>query len=171
MRCGFVAFNHHGHPSWLVVASLLGPPRATMWAHLEQLGSGETLLAVSPMTQGNPDREYVRERIQGPLETVVVPGLQATVELVPGNALSNQLRSRRILGGRLVPVAELGSEADVRKQRWSDQVLGRRSQPLPSSPGPTNARPASPRPGLVSGRLQALGDRCARPNRRPRLSQ
>ena len=78
-----------------------------MWAHLEQLGSGETLLAVSLMTQGNPDREYVREKIQGPLETVVVPGLQAAVELVAGNALSNQLR-RDILGGRLVPVAELG---------------------------------------------------------------
>jgi len=85
---------------------VLGPPRATMWAHLQELPSGETLMTLSLMTLHNADQEYVRESIRRPLETIVAPSVEGSVSVLDGHGIPGALQ-HDLQRGRLVPVAEL----------------------------------------------------------------
>lgn len=86
---------------------MVGPPRATMWGHVEALQSGVTLVALSLVTRENADLAVLREALQAPLELRVAPGLGATMEVLNGGIVPAALRDE-ILSGRVVPLSELG---------------------------------------------------------------
>jgi hypothetical protein len=86
---------------------MVGPPRATLWGHVEALPTGGSLIALSLVTQENADFATLRESLQCPLEASVAPDLGGNMDVLSGGVVPGRLADE-VLKGRVVPVSELG---------------------------------------------------------------